>query len=374
MLREIGSDFWEIPNTVDSSVFIDRMNYFWWNSERYHRYFFKSGRNAIKAICECLEPLQVHRVLLPAYTCETVIEPFLDEGWEIGYYSINLDISIDIVSLIQKIKTFSPSVILCHDYFGFHTLGNAVKSLRQASQKGVVIIEDLTQSLMTDIYLPFADYYIASLRKFFAMPEGGVLISQKKLNFESIIPPDEQIIPKSEIAFSEKALYMQNGDKNLKKQFRKKYKLLAEYIDQNDQLQGMNRESLSIFYGNDIRSLKERRRTNFQTIYGFLNECQGIQPIFSNLENNTVPLYFPFYVNHPKYARNDLQSYLSKRSIYCPIIWPKPQMLSEIDAKVDFIYDNILCIPIDQRYGNDEMNHISESMIGLLGTKDGLNG
>ena len=70
--------------------------------------------------------------------------------------------------------------------------------------------------------------------------------------------------------------------------------------------------------------------------------------------NDSCPLYFPVYVNE----REKIQSYLSKSSVYCPIIWKKASQIDREDSVSGYMYSHMLCFPIDQRYGEDEMKKI----------------
>jgi hypothetical protein len=56
--------------------------------------------------------------------------------------------------------------------------------------------------------------------------------------------------------------------------------------------------------------------------------------------------------------RETLQEMLARRGIFCPILWPRPPQLPP-DAPW---HDDVLAVPIDQRYGPQEMEYIAETM------------
>jgi hypothetical protein len=60
-----------------------------------------------------------------------------------------------------------------------------------------------------------------------------------------------------------------------------------------------------------------------------------------------------------------LQDYLIVRSVYAPILWPsfdgeKGLSLENASPTVKWVYKHILCIPVDQRYGLEDMTHIAD--------------
>ena len=100
--------------------------------------------------------------------------------------------------------------------------------------------------------------------------------------------------------------------------------------------------------------LAEKRRVNYTILEkGLLNNPQ-ITPIFKELPIDVVPLYMPVFVRH----RDEVQSYLADNAVYAPVVWPKADCCPLVCSAADELYDNLLCIPIDQRYDTDDMNRI----------------
>ena len=90
-------------------------------------------------------------VLLPAYTCQTVISPFIEAGWTCHFYSIKKNLRIDNDSLIASVETLNPSLLLVHPFFGMDLCENEIKALETACRFGVKIIQDVNN--MFDITL-----------------------------------------------------------------------------------------------------------------------------------------------------------------------------------------------------------------------------
>ena len=351
MLSEIGSTFWSF--SLDSP---QRRIKLWWETDDYYRIYFKSGRNAIKAICRALK-INNAKVLLPIYTCETVIQPFLEEGWKVDFYRINKDLTVDDDFLKRKVESFKPSVVLFHGYFGFDTLTSSLPLIKCLRDSGIVIIEDITQSLFSKHYIEFADYYIGSLRKFLAIPDGGVLISKTKLSISNVMPADKETFAVAQKAFEEKNEYMGSEikDPKLKDKFREHYRELNCLIAKNDALREISCESKIIWDSCDIEQICVKRSENYEFLNKFLKDISGVDKIISNSMKAIAPLYMPVYVKNNRLA---LQEYLAANCVYCPVIWPMPNQIQNMDNETKYMYEHMLCLPIDQRYGCEEMKKI----------------
>lgn len=80
----------------------------------------------------------------------------------------------------------------------------------------------------------------------------------------------------------------------------------------------------------------------------------GEKLIFNTLNDNEVPLYCPILCEE----REKVQSVLALNNIYAPVIWHKAECSPVVDEDADYVYDHILCIPVDQRYDSDDMERI----------------
>jgi dTDP-4-amino-4,6-dideoxygalactose transaminase len=69
-----------------------------------------------------------------------------------------------------------------------------------------------------------------------------------------------------------------------------------------------------------------------------------------------VPLYFPIIVDD----RSALQKHLVDNAIYAPIVWPKDEQQPIQCEGAEYLYNHLLCIPIDQRYNQDDMRRIAK--------------
>lgn len=351
-MREIGSDFWEVREceTYDFLSFIGKKS-----SDNI--VLLKSGRNAIKALCEMLGERKT--VLLPAFTCSTVIDPFRDSKFEILYYDINEDFTIDADSLNYRIANEKPDLILVHSYWGFNTCGDANLILQQFRNSGGVLVEDLTQVLFSENVRLEADYYVSSLQKFFAIPNGGFIMSKNELNIS--VEEDKSDIDKiARETFMLKRDYMDYKN-DAKAQFKEGYMKINTIMEDNSAIYRISQMSEHILNKLDIGCIKEQRIKNYNYLHDYVNEnCKKLRAAMPKAGQGTVPLYFPAFAKN----RSDFQAYMSVRDVYCPIIWPKPEMIKGSFPNADKMYNNLICIPIDQRYTEEDMKHIGETISG----------
>ena len=349
---EIGSDFFDYQIKNKNQIDFHPTNKY------YKELFFISGRNAIYALIKQLKKYN-KIVLLPAYTCETIIEPFIKDSWKIIYYNINKNLEIDKCDLINKIKLYHPKVLLVQSYFGINTLHNIKKELEEI--KDILIVEDITQSILSNFEKIKVDYYITSLRKFFAITDGGMLIIPSK-NKEIEIKYDNKlnnIVEHALKGFDLKRKYIENESGVLKEDFQKELKKAKDVISSTYNIEKISREGLKILSSIDFSKIRGIRKQNFNYLLEKINNS-NIEVIFNSLKLEEVPLYFPIYVKNGK--RKELQNYLIEKNIFCPIIWPKSKYITEISEEAEFIYNHILCIPCDQRYNINDMKIIIDKI------------
>ena len=352
MFREIGSNFWQYKHPK-----IEKRNmecpYYGDNPV-----FFKSGRNATRALLKMLN-VTAKRALLPLYTCQTVLDPFLEEGWQLFFYDVGADFSPCLDSLKATTQETEPAVILVMHYFGFQTVSRSVEDfLLLKKQQGCVIVEDVTQSLYSEHRLDFADYRVSSLRKFFAIPNGGFLSSDHPLTDIEKIVADKQVDTIAQMAFDTKEAYTQTMDPDQKTCFRGLYVQLQNMVAENGEIEDISPWSRKLLDEEDISSLKEKRVKNTKALINGLREAESVVVPLSQVDDQDAPLFLPVYTADPQ-VRSELQAHLAKHDIYCPIIWPVPEEIPLQGTKAERIYQRILCIPIDQRYTETDMNRVA---------------
>src|SRR5665647_1981965 len=180
---EIGG-FFEFPKF--SSIDTSDSTYHYLISLYENYCFFRDGRQAIKAVLQNIEEIKNRPCYLPAYLCDSIMKPFTEMSLNINLFGhedplkpiLNMDID--------------DSVMLLIDYFGTESVSN--KEIRELLDRDNIIIMDLSHSILdrNRFSIKHDNYYlIASLRKVFPIPDGGIVYH----NSEKFISSD--IFPKN---------------------------------------------------------------------------------------------------------------------------------------------------------------------------------
>lgn len=346
MQREIGSNFW-IENVSNQRESIDTTVF---NTEYSDSVYTSSGRDAIRLVLHDIN-LVSKKALLPEFTCDSVLQPFVDSGYEIAFYPIHKDLSIDEEKFAKIIKSFSPNIIYIHNYFGFNTSGNIYESIHKQS---IVLIEDITQALYSSFKRFNADYIVGSFRKWAGLADGGFALKIKGMFSYKPNKEAENMVRIKLDAMQLKSKYMNNGvgDKGA---FLSRYSEAENILDEQKMIYKMSDYSFKIQSGLAIDSLCKQRIENYRSLARGLRECNLFNVVFDVLPNNVVPLYFPILCIE---NREKIQNVLREHDIYAPIVWPKSDLIDRPQEETEYVYNHILCIPCDQRYDLHDMARI----------------
>ncbi len=355
-------------------------------NKKYHAYT-ASGREAIalalKSLVKCRPDLS-KRCLLPAYMCDTVFFPFEHEGWEIYFYHVNKELKVNKEELCAQIEKVAPALLFIHPYYGVDTWKELRPWLMELKNQGICIMEDVTQSYYLESAGVEVDYVIGSLRKWYPVPDGGFVASDEKLLDEAINEDEEHARMRLGVLM-DKWNYLYGNQAAEEKSVNK-----AAYLKRNRELEGlldeysgireMSNETSYILERVNEDEAKKQRNENYRYLYDRL--CKGVkcrawfEPIISvsddyeccqngtddeNCQNGLViaPLYFAIYADD----RDGLQSFLTARGIYAPVLWPiGKENEGCLTADERYIFEHMLALPIDQRYGRREMEYIAETM------------
>lgn len=348
MHREFGSEFdW------DSGVeFIGNKLPFFQGGD-----YFRSGRDALKAIAK-KHSMKCSRVLVPALCCDSILKPFKLHGYEIQAYKLKKDLTADYNDIIDKLK--SDMVFLYYNYFGVKALDdNMLSSIRKILINGFMV-EDRTH----DIFIHrksiiIADYTVVSIRKWAAIPDGGIIWSAKT----------EKVFDKQEDDYYHtirlegmkgKSRYLRDGEERKKNTYRLQFSEAERYLSESTDVSTISRGSYELIQSLDFKSIMKRRRENVLTLSHSLRDWNRLPNVFDNAVNSG--LYYPIIVKD----QIAVQKALILKQIYCPVIWPLPKEIQNSCAVSDYLAKHMLALPCDQRYLPEDMKMISEALISTM--------
>lgn len=316
------------------------------------RVYYSLCREAFYDLARSLDE-KTRIALIPAYTCQTVITPFEEAGWQCFYYSINTDLRIDVQDLIKEVDFYHPSLIVAHPFFGMDLNQEEIDILNSLNRRGIVVVLDLTQCLFTSKSYSFASYIVASYRKWMPIPDGGYLLSQR--GTMSITQPEvenKDFTERELAAMYLRGKYFECGEQRMKGISIRLGKEADQIVESHLSPHRMSQVAYNLLAAEDLEKNQLRRIANFSYLFHRIQDDKSITKVCKSLDSvTTAPLYFTIYVKD----RVTLQRQLASSAIYAPIIWPVEDERVLIDENVKYIYDHLLAIPCDQRYDEKDM-------------------
>lgn len=372
-MKEIGSEFW-LENNKSINYSKEKRNQYknFVNFGKDQQHVF-SGRTAIDLVLQDIKR-PIRSVYMPSYSCGSMLQPFIKRNIKVKFYGViannnRLEYKINYDSQID--------IFFAMSYFGYHDT-NMDSIVKLWSQKDVIVIEDITHRLLSKYNnSQYADYYIASLRKWFPIPSGGIAIKQKG-TFKKVTlqDPPKSMIEKKVLAMKRKAEYIKTPhSKTIEtEKIKIKSRFLMGFSEFNNRIKytykntRIDEYSYNYLLNVDIQEIIDKRRENAEIIYSsFINKNFPVKMLINNVDFKTDCLLFvPILIKNKK--RNLLREHLINNKIYCPIHWPIPKK-EYLNNSVLKVYKQELSLICDQRYEAKDMYRMIEIIKGFLNTK-----
>jgi hypothetical protein len=310
-----------------------------------------NGRSALYALLKPLKQQGIRKILLPAYLCESVLQPVKACGFEYEYYPVDENL------MAQPQPQKGSAVVLIH-YFGW--LNPATKALREEAGSSFLLIEDMTQAVFSSWALldGLKSLLFFGLRKFGPAPMGGWFNRVEKL--PTINQAYEALFWKSLTARMSKYIYLRM-DHETNAQAEQVYLELLQSVESAFDLScepyALQEKAKALLDGVDWAEAGTRRRNN----WNHLRTCLGdlLTPFHPTLADEVVPLGYVVKCAEREKIRRSFQ----EAKIFCPIHWKLPE---DVDAKrfpiSRRLSNSLMTIPIDQRYRSEDMEYIAQTV------------
>ena len=304
-------------------------------------YAYSSGRAALYQILKYLKKEKgITHVLLPDYLCSSVLVPIKNLGLEYTFYPIDGQLEL-FESEFSKLYT-KGSVVLLINYFGLKDLSNQIKSVKGIDENAIIIEDDVQAYYEFKKPLDGVDFKFTSLRKTFAVPDGGLVKTKYHLPKVSTTNTFGQYKAAAALLKS-----MREG--NFNDQIYLELFEKGELLIDSEQDCGMSQIAGKLFPFMNEDHVKVRRLNNARYLIDELKKI-GIEPLLS-IEESHAPLFVPVILKN----RNEVRKLMFQKEIYCPVHWPLDGM--EIKRGEQMAREELSLI-IDQRYGRREMDEI----------------
>lgn len=306
--------------------------------EHYHANALRlnSARNCFEYI---LRVRGYRKVFIPYYTCEVMLEPMTKLGIEYEFYTININFEPDHLPTLKNDEAF-----LYTNYFGLKQTSVSKLSAYYGNQ----LIIDNAQAFFAFPLEGIDTFY--SARKFFGVPDGAYLYTDKLLEVELeqdiSYPRCEHLLKRIDEGAGSGYSNFRNNDDSLV----------------NNPIRLMSKLTDAILGSIDYKRIATQRRANFDYLHSHLGKLNKIElPICKDTD---IPMIYPFYTQ-----RTTLRRELIDNDIYVATYWANVLEWCE-NTSLEYGFVNLLIpIPVDQRYDKHNM----EKIVKLISGCDGLN-
>ncbi|SHG04556.1 hypothetical protein SAMN05443144_11792 [Fodinibius roseus] len=283
-----------------------------------------SGRNALRLL---LREREVDHIYIPYYVCTAVIEPIKELNVSYEFYRIDENLELKTLPDVNK-----DSYILYINYFGLK--GAYIDQLYRSVNN---LIIDNSQAFY-DRPVKGADTFY-SPRKFFGVPGGGYAYGPAS-NIEAF---------ERDITYERSEHLLIRTDIGPEAGYKK-------YRDNEQRFAGrplrrMSNLSERLLSNIDYEGVRQRRAENYNILHKALGDRNELSDLAESSYN--CPLIYPF--RNEAIGRKDLL----REKIYIPQYWSDVKKYLSTHDCIEYQFANdLIALPIDQRYDEKEMHYI----------------
>ena len=295
-----------------------------------HLIAVNSARNALVYL---IKARKIEKLYIPYYLCDSVSGVCEREGCAYEYYNIGEDFR----PIFDK-KLASNEYLYVVNYFG------------QIDDSEIIYLKNKYERVIFDNVQAFFRRPVAgidtvySCRKFFGVPDGGYVsteaILEEELQLDISMDRMKHVLGR----FEGESASMYYGD------FRENDESFVAMP-----LRQMSLLTQNIMAAADYDRVKEQREKNFAFLNEKLGKCNGLK-----VKMTEGPYVYPFYCENGM----EIKKKLAKEKIYVATLWPEViEMGQELESR---LAENILPLPCDQRYDEEDMARIVNTINQLI--------
>lgn len=289
---------------------------------------FNSGRNAFEVI---LRKRGYKKVFLPYYTCDAMLEPIVRLGLKYEFYHLNEQLEPE--TSFEFLE--SDEVAVYNNYFGIKD-----RYIQGLNKRNRNIIIDNCQAFYSEPDANLDTFY--SPRKFFGVPDGGYLFlsggDNDIGNFDKDHSCEHFLHLVKRIDLSPEEAY---GDF-----------LRAEQSMVNRPVRAMSKITRRILQSINYKQVFETRKQNFNHLHQALKD-NNLLKVNKFYDQSSAPMVYPFLTEN-----SNLRAYLISKKAYVAKYWPNVLNWAGPDSLEHHFAQNLIPLPVDQRYDIVEMETI----------------
>lgn len=302
---------------------------------------FNTVRNAILFT---IKEKRYQKVWLPRYLCCSIRNRLEQSHIKYDYYDITDTLAPDFHGPLSQ-----DEVLLVVNYFG--QFNNA--QLRQLQKIHKNIIVDNTQSFFQHPSPGIDTVY--TCRKYFGVADGAYLhLTIPSMQYDEL-PND---------ASYHRMLHLLGRFEKDASDFYPEFCKVDKSFEHED-IKKMSTLTQNILRSIDYDKIVKKRSTNFDTLHRALALRNKL-----NIYNKGGLYMYPYLTDRGEQIKRDL---VTKR-IYVPTLWPNVLHDCSADSYEYYLAQNIVLLPIDQRYTVNDMNYmltVLDKILEKAGDKNG---
>jgi len=305
--------------------------------------------NARSGIWMVVQQTRPGQIWMPSYLCSSMLDGVPDRA-RVRYYDVDDTLRVTDPRWIEQVD--HDDLVVFIDYFGFPA---DRQSLGAAKTRGAWVLEDACQAMLTEQVGEAADFVLYSPRKFFGVPDGGILTARSDLPASDV--PLQKLPEDWWLTSWRSTLFRRDFDRGADRR---------DWFDLFRQAEAsvpvgpyaMSELASALVSRVDASAVARRRRENYALLLERLASCA----LFPRLPDGVVPLGFPIRTSR----RDAVRQRLFAEDIFPPVHWPIGDVVPPAHQHSHRLSAEIMTLPCDQRYDRDDMNRIAEATARAL--------
>lgn len=286
------------------------------------------GRNALAYV---IKARGIKRIKIPYFLCDSVSNVCQREHVNVSYYHISMDFRPVDVQLDED------EWLYLVNYYG--QLSN--DDIRVYVDEYKKVIVDHAQSYFQSPVEGIDTIY--TCRKWFGVADGAFLYTDAKLSEE--LPTDESY---------DRMGFLLGRYERTASEFYKEYSENNKFFA-NEPIKCMSKLTRNLLHGIDYTTVEKRRNKNFLYLHDKLKDI-------NQLTIQQTSFMYPLMIKDGDRIRKVLQ----QQKIYIPTLWPSVFDITDREDSSYKMAENILPLPIDQRYMIEDMEYIAKEIMRCL--------
>lgn len=287
------------------------------------------GRNCLAYL---IKSKGIKKIKLPYFICSSVFDVCDRESVEKDFYHIGLDFKPG-----NDLELEDDEWLYLVNFYG--QFGN--EEIQEYVDKYKRVIVDQANGYF-ETPLDGVDT-LYTCRKWFGVSDGAFLYTDTKLDDE--LPID---------ASFDRMRFLLGRYERTANEFYSEYNANNKLF-KNESIKTMSKLTNNLLHGIDYKTVERKRKENFEYLH------EGLENI-NQLNVKPASFMYPLMVENGDEIRKKLQT----KKIFIPTLWPT---VFEITSSEDLEYkmvENILPLPIDQRYGIEDMEYMVQEVLRCI--------